>query len=613
MVRGSFVCTWATLVYPTMRGSVPPMDLAVGAMTVTSLTDDTSQGMYCRRMRISALQCRQAWLGLCDFIFATLRNQKGVSLPGLGSFAVGACVDTQNGGVVEPRAPVFVLSQKFDALPQSRGRFFLTSPASYTRVSTTAISNRCSVHKAGVAHVLKEMISQIADRILEGEPVDVDFSFARLVANRESGVRVEMRFAPGFLEREMGLQVDPPQRAGAPRDRTFLPNQSIEAKERRTAIPTKVTRTTPSLEITKAARLANEAEADQFKIESALAPVDVFAGAATHSSSAGGASFSSSVSPAAAAGVYSLKNARQVPSPNSAATDSGAAFLEICVGLDRLRVGHVERLRLERVLNDEKCAGLVVGIPVSVVRDTLRAASCGREGKFVAYLPVCRALEAATIAARAARAAAAENVKQKVERQLRERELDALRIQQQSDTEAIAAAAKELAASAIANVVHGPHDPAEPIAEIFQSRGGSARGLDRMEVTQFNLEYASARERFVSGSLGGVTPKVTNNRAVELSDPLRETSNELGKFLQSQIDFKNDTKESERAKRVQEEEARISEAIKSLELEKIAIAQSKKQSSAALRKGWDEQTSAKKEQRKSGRPPVKLVKFDALK
>jgi hypothetical protein len=204
-------------------------------------------------------------------------------------------------------------------------------------------------------------------------------------------------------------------------------------------------------------------------------------------------------------------------------------------------------------------------------------------------------------------------VKQKVERQLRERELDALRIQQQSDTEAIAAAAKELAASAIANVVHGPHDPAEPIAEIFQSRGGSARGLDRMEVTQFNLEYASARERFVSGSLGGVTPKVTNNRAVELSDPLRETSNELGKFLQSQIDFKNDTKESERAKRVQEEEARISEAIKSLELEKIAIAQSKKQSSAALRKGWDEQTSAKKEQRKSGRPPVKLVKFDALK
>ena len=85
-----------------MRGAANvPMDPSVDALTVTSLTDETSQGVYCRRMRISALQCRQAWLGLCDFIFAQLKNQRGVSLPGLGSFAVGACVDTANGGVVD--------------------------------------------------------------------------------------------------------------------------------------------------------------------------------------------------------------------------------------------------------------------------------------------------------------------------------------------------------------------------------------------------------------------------------------------------------------------------------------------------------------------------------
>jgi hypothetical protein len=45
----------------------------------------------------------------------------------------------------------------------------------------------------------------------------------------------------------------------------------------------------------------------------------------------------------------------------------------------------------------------------------------------------------------------------------------------------------------------------------------------------------------------------------------------------------------------------------------VAVAQSKKQSAEALRAGWDAQTSAKKEQKKSGRPPVRLVKFDALK
>jgi hypothetical protein len=53
-----------------------------------------------------------------------------------------------------------------------------------------------------------------------------------------------------------------------------------------------------------------------------------------------------------------------------------------------------------------------------------------------------------------------------------------------------------------------------------------------------------------------------------------------------------------------------------LALEKVAIAQSKKQSAEALRAGWEAQTSAKKEQKKKGnggRPPVRLVKFDALK
>jgi nucleoid DNA-binding protein len=596
-----------------MRGSVVPMDASVGATTVTSLTDETSQGVYCKRMRISALQCRQAWLGLCDFVFAQLKHQKGVSLPGLGSFAVGKCVDTANGGTVQPRAPVFVLSQKFDAVPQQRGRFFLTGPSSYARVSTTSIANRCGVHKAGVAHVLKEMIGQIAERVLDGEPVDVDFSFARLVANRENGTRVEMRFSPTFLEREMGLEVDHPVRAGAPRERTFLPNNSAEAKQRQMQICNNIPNTTPALETAAARRRAKSAEAATFSVVNQLAPVDVFAsGAATHSASAGAAAFSGPVSPAVASRARP-QSARKTPSPRQAASVCGAAFLEICATLDRLRVGQVERLRLERVLNDEKCAGLVVEVPVSVVRDTLRAASCGREGKFVAYLPVCRALEAATAAARAARAAARESAAARLERQKIEAEAYAARATEQSETQAIAAAAKTLAASAIANVVRGPFDPAEPIAEIFQARGGGARGVNQSEVIQFNKEYGKAVTSFVHASPGGVTPKVTSNRAVTLAEPLRETENELGRFLQRQIDYKETVKTAERQRRVADGELRIAEAVKSLEDEKLAIAKSKKQSTEALRAGWAEQRGARKTQSASGRPPVRLVKFDALK
>ena len=98
---------------------------------------------------------------------------------------------------------------------------------------------------------------------------------------------------------------------------------------------------------------------------------------------------------------------------------------------------------------------------------------------------------------------------------------------------------------------------------------------------------------------------------MELAAGERGTTNELGRFLQGQIDARG-------AKRAESEPrrrggARNREAERSLALEKVAVAQSKKQSAEALRAGWDAQTSAKKEQKKSGRPPVRLVKFDALK
>ena len=620
-----------------MRGAANvPMEPSVGALTVTSLTDETSQGVYCRRMRISALQCRQAWLGLCDFIFAQLKNQKGVSLPGLGSFAVGACVDTANGGVVAPRAPVFALSSpKFDGVPQARGRFFLVKPAAYARVSTTAIAARCGVHKAGVAHVLKEMIGAIADSIVRGEPVDVDFSFARLVARRDDGTRAEMRFFPGFLEREMGVSAEVPRSVpGAPRDRTFLPSRGEDAKARRDAMPAKVTGTTPALETAAAATRAAEDAADAFAVESRLAPTGAFAGP-RDDDAIGSASPNDASLPKSNSKPYRPQSARRVPSPAAAATSAGASFLEICARLDRLRVGHVERLRLERVLNDDACESLVADVSVSVVRDTLRAASCGREGKFVAYLPVCRALEAAAIAARAARAAAAESAAVRAAKLREERAAAERAAAEMSETEAVADAAKRLAAAAIAKVIRGPEDPAEPVAELFLSgktktpektsallpdgasdlsgarRGFVGENLD--EVTKFNLEYAAARSRLVAASAGGVTPKVTSNRAVELAAGERETTNELGRFLQSQIDARVSRASAEKASRVAEEEARNREAARSLALEKVAVAQSKKQSAEALRAGWDAQTSAKKARETSGRPPVRLVKFDALK
>ena len=587
-----------------MRGAANVlMDPSVDALTVTSLTDETSQGVYCRRMRISALQCRQAWLGLCDFIFAQLKNQRGVSLPGLGSFAVGACVDTANGGVVAPRAPVFALSSpKFDGVPQARGRFFLVKPATYARVSTTAIAARCGVHKAGVAHVLKEMLGAIADRTTRGEPVDVDFSFARFVARRDDGTRAEMRFFPAFLEREMGLFAEVPRSVPGPgvRERTFLPSRSDDAKARRAAMPAKVTGTTPALETAAAARARRTP-----RTRSRWNPA---------SRRRAPSSFRKNRSPRAAS-----------PAPRRRRRPPARRFSRCARGSTACASA-----------TSSVCASSASSTTRTCARAWWRTCPCPWSGTpYRGFLRARREIRRvpprvprAGGGGRAARAARRRRRGRRRARAAAEAAGGGARRADTSETEAVAEAAKRLAAAAIANVLRGPEDPAEPIAELFLSSekekmrkdangAGDARrgfvGENLDEVTKFNVEYAAARSRFVAASAGGVTPKVTSNRAVELAAGERGTTNELGRFLQGQIDARGARESAEKASRVAEEEARNREAERSLALEKVAVAQSKKQSAEALRAGWDAQTSAKKEQKKSGRPPVRLVKFDALK
>ena len=166
----------------------------------------------------------------------------------------------------------------------------------------------------------------------------------------------------------------------------------------------------------------------------------------------------------------------------------------------------------------------------------LREHSGGRDDRFVRYVPLVLALEVAAAEAAEARlpdpAAAAEA------RAAAAAEEAAKAAKAAEETAEVAKAAKELAAAAIAAVCRGPDDPAEPIAELFHEHGFGARGLSRMEVTAFNRSYAPAVRAYNVASAGGVTPKVTNNHALELTEPRREPTNPLGRALQEQIDRK---------------------------------------------------------------------------
>ena len=565
-----------------MHYRAPPTESA-DAATVTTLTDEVGQGVYCRRMRVSALQCRNAWLGLCDFVFAQLKSQRGVSLPGLGSFAVGPCVDTYNGGVLEQRAPVFVMAQKFEGIPQARGRFFLTKPATYARIPTAALAERCGVHKAGASHVLKEIIALIAEKLLAGDPVDVDFTFGRL-RNVHHGGRAEFAFHQSFLN-ECGIIRE--GAAGPPRGDAFI---TSTAK----ALTKKINRTTPKLERERLAARAARASQAKFEVTSeTVAP-----------SEHPGATFSFARRRRSAA---ASKDPALDPAPGPA-TDEGARFVAICASLDRLKQGVVDRVKAERALNSDECASLALATPASACLAALAKHACGREGRYVRYAPLALDLEAAAEEEALRRrlpdpAWVAEELAAKAEAAAAAAAAEA------AATAEAAAAAEAAAKAAIDAVLRGPADAAEPIAELFREHGAGARGLSRHEVSDFNRSYAPAVARFNKDSAGGVTPKATNNRALELAEgPRRPSPNALGRALQEQIDTKLERERAERRENRAIDEARVREAAESLAAEEAAVRAAREATRASLLAGWEAQKTAR------SRPnTARIVKFDELK
>ena len=497
---------------------------------------------------------------------------QGVSLTGLGSFAVGQCVDTLSGGVATKRAPVFVLHEKFSAVPQNKGRYFLKAPATYVRVNSLALASQCKIHKSAVTYVLKEILAAIATRLKEGKAIDIDFTFARLT--NVSG-RVELSFNQSFLN-DFGIAAEemPPNTRGR-----FLATGSPQRQ-----LTKKITGTTPSMETEAAERAA------------AACPFKADAGPAASAPGAAATPAAVAVVPAGNKKKKTAAKPAVIAEPSTGTSPIGNKFLALCGKQDRLGSGSIDRLVVERVLNNE-CNELIADLPAKIVFDALKTNAGGRMGRFVYYLPLLRTLEAAAeeasdlklpksawgdepTAPEAAKAKAAEEEKAKAEA--------AAAAAAAKAAEAAAAAAEKLK---ISEVVSEPVEPGAPIADLFQSFGAGSRGVPRLQLAAFNRQYAGAVRDYNRHSAGEVTPKVTNNRAMELSFRAGITSNPMGKFLQTQIDSK------EAAKRAEIESLRVfdNQQIDAARAAMAAEAEADKARAAKmateLRASWDRQLS----------------------
>ena len=335
-----------------------------------------------------------------------------------------------------------------------------------------------------------------------------------------------------------------------PRDAKFLVDDTRE-------LTRKVTTTTPKRERAAAKAKAEAAAQNVFEVTTETVPLD----ATRHLSSP---------RPTTSASRASSRptTARARANAANAKTEPGARLIAICDRFDRLKNGLVDRLKFERALNSDECHDLVADVPARAALAALREHSGGRDDRFVRYVPLVLALEVAAAEAAEARlpdpAAAAEA------RAAAAAEEAAKAAKAAEETAEVAKAAKELAAAAIAAVCRGPDDPAEPIAELFHEHGFGARGLSRMEVTAFNRSYAPAVRAYNVASAGGVTPKVTNNHALELTEPRREPTNPLGRALQEQIDRKAAEQEVAAAREREFDRKRLAAAAAAAAEEEVA-------------------------------------------
>ena len=563
------------------RAGVAPEE-HVFVTTVTTITEDVADGIYCQRMALDARKCRGAWLSFCDFLFNVLKNNKGVSMPGLGSFAIGQCVDALSGSMQTSRAPVFVLSERFKSVPQHKSRFYLKTPATYQRINSLALARRCKMHKSALTHVLKEIFAAIAACVREGEPVDIDFTFARL--SNVNGP-IEMRFNQSFLN-YYGIDADehPPSTR-----HHFLP---IHPKHELTK---KVTTTTPEIEriIAKkeALKALRAAKANPHNTSLSIAGRNALAGEdgdALDAATAG-------VKPASVTADAVIR---------SAVTDAGKTFMKICSKHDRLGSGAVGRLVIERILNGPECSGLIADLSAKAVFDAMNDNAGGRLKRFVYYKPLLATLEAARETASALwpslpesawneeEVAAIEEEKAEAAALAADAEIDA-EIENAINTMKLADLPPRPKTAGAAAVASGVPEGAESIADLVRTMGVHTRGLDRVEISKFNRQYGPALSSFRRGSAGEVTPKVTNNRAMELSFKPKGAVNPLGAFLQSQMYQKAAAERAEKAATKALADALVADAKASIAAEEATTRQKNEKIASDLLSGWEMQLTAR--------------------
>ncbi|GAX77732.1 hypothetical protein CEUSTIGMA_g5175.t1 [Chlamydomonas eustigma] len=310
------------------------------------LVSEVSSGTFCFKNKIKAGTVKLLWDKLAFFIADTLKSQKGVLLPNLGSFRVGPVIGENRKKI---RVQFALLDGRYGAVSQERSKYNIGGKAPIVQPNYGVLSASAAVHRGTGQRLVAELLQRLGIHILSSRAVRVEFpGLGRLVTNRAG--RIEFVFDSILLEHfERELYAVVKEMDYSPED--FLIQKGLQAVhlDNPPMLKSPVSRPVSAL------RGVNKAEPT-------------------------------------------------VPGNVHAPYKEGLlAVLKLCRASDRTQSGSIPRLRLEQWLHQE-CRPLLLALDGATLFTLLDKNSLGSTSKQIMYKSFLNALEAALATATAKQA-----------------------------------------------------------------------------------------------------------------------------------------------------------------------------------------------------------------
>ncbi|MEW5309879.1 MAG: hypothetical protein WDW38_001727 [Sanguina aurantia] len=315
-------------------------------LTSSGLIVEVAGGTFCFKNQIKPITVKQLWAKLSTFISVTLKGQKGVLLPNLGTFRVGPVM----GETKKKIRPAFsLLEGRYGGVSQERAKYTVGGRPAIVQPNYGLLSTVAGVPRGATQRLLGELLQRLGVHILSGRSVKVDFPSLGCLQTNRAG-RLEFTFDP-------------------------LLNEFFE-HERHQVIP--------EMELYDADTAAEEPTA---QLSSQMENL--------RTSNRAGANASRPASAGVQPGRNGAANAKQQQQPPAAYRGNLMELFRLCTTSDKIASGCVPRLQLEQWLHST-CSSLLSQVDGATVLELLTLYTYGKNARHILYKPFLDALEMAS-------------------------------------------------------------------------------------------------------------------------------------------------------------------------------------------------------------------------